>query len=139
MLRAMRGAKLESGRPIALSAADPVNPYGVLLPGCGVPREAANLIVVRGGRVIMALGGRTLVTPAPLDEEGFAVALGALMKMRPKLAIETIDGTPALESDRVYAMAAMRFHSDGRALVYDGLPGPAPARAMVSRAPADQR
>lgn len=138
MLRGMRGANLGS-RPIALSAADPANPYGVLLPGCGVPREAANLIVVRGGRVMMALGGRTLVTPAPLDDEEFAAALGALMKMRAKLAIETIDGTPALESDRVYAMAAMRFHSDGRSLVYDGLPGPAPARAMAPRAQADQR
>jgi hypothetical protein len=30
----------------------------------------------------------------------------------------------------VPAMAAMRFHSDGRALVFDGLPGPAPARAQ---------
>jgi hypothetical protein len=25
-------------------------------------------------------------------------------------------------------LAAMRFHSDGRALVFDGLPGPAPMR-----------
>jgi hypothetical protein len=51
------------------------------------------------------------------------------MTLRPKLTIDTIDGIPALESDRVPVMAAMRFHSDGRALVFDGLPGPAPARA----------
>ena len=30
------------------------------------------------------------------------------------------------------AMAVMRFHSDGRALVYDGLPGPIPARALAA-------
>jgi len=27
----------------------------------------------------------------------------------------------------------MGFHSDGRALVYDGLPGPAPSRASARR------
>jgi hypothetical protein len=55
------------------------------------------------------------------------------MKLRPKLTIETIDDIPALESDRVHAMAAMRFHSDGRSLIYDGLPGPAPSRTLASR------
>ena len=48
---------------------------------------------------------------------------------RGRLHIDTIDEAPALESSRVGLLAAMRFHSDGRALVYDGLPGPAPMRA----------
>jgi hypothetical protein len=62
-------------------------------------------------------------------DESCAGALEALMAFRPKLTIETIDDVPALESDRVTVMAALRFHSDGRALVFDGLPGPTPARA----------
>ena len=116
-------------RWLALSAADPANPYGVLLPGCGITREAGNLIVVRGGRVVLGLTSRALVGGDTLDDETFAGALAALMAFRPKLTIETIDDVPALDSDRVTVMAAMRFHSDGRALVFDGLPGPAPARA----------
>ena len=61
-----------------------------------------------------------------LDESSFRAALTALMKLRPKLTIETISGLPALESNWVSSLAAMGFHSNGRALIYDGLPGPAP-------------
>ena len=32
---------------IAISAVDPANPYGSLLPGCGIAREAGNLIALR--------------------------------------------------------------------------------------------
>jgi hypothetical protein len=106
-----------------------VNPFGVLLPGCGIPREPTNLIVVRAGRVMMGLAGRALITRERLDDQAFAAALTALMKLRPKLVVETLDSVPALESERVAAMAVMGFHSDGRSLVYDGLPGPSPARA----------
>jgi hypothetical protein len=59
--------------------------------------------------------------------------VGALIDLRRKVMVETIDGAAALGSVRVGAMAAMGFHSDGRALVYDGLPGPAPSRASVRR------
>ena len=45
------------------------------------------------------------------------------MRLRPKLTIETIGGVPALESPWVRPLAAMGFHSNGRALIYDGLPG----------------
>ena len=38
--------------------------------------------------------------------------------------------TPFVVAAPLGLMAAMRFHSDGRALVYDGLPGPSPARAI---------
>jgi len=43
-----------------------------------------------------------------------------------------VDGEPALNSTRVGELAAMRFHSDGRSLVYDGLHGPMPARAAAA-------
>ena len=82
---------------------------------------------------MLGLAGRALIEigEAELDPEAFGAALAALIAMRRRIAIETINGRPALESARVGLMAAMRFHSDGRALVYDGLPGPAPARASV--------
>ena len=38
MLRSMRGAAASG--VVAISAADPANPYGSLLPGCGITREA---------------------------------------------------------------------------------------------------
>jgi ATP-dependent Lhr-like helicase len=134
MLRAIRVQHASSEPPIALSATDPANPYGVLLPGCGVSREAGNLIVLRGGHFVLGLAARALVGGDSLDDETFATALTAMMALRPKLTIETIGDAPALDSDRVSVMAAMRFHSDGRALVFDGLPGPTPARAGVQRA-----
>jgi hypothetical protein len=49
--------------------------------------------------------------------------------LKPRITIDSIDGVPALESPRVGILAAMRFHSDGRSLVFDGLHGPAPSRS----------
>ncbi|MGH7986504.1 MAG: DEAD/DEAH box helicase [Candidatus Binataceae bacterium] len=132
MLRAMRGVAANEP-PIALSAADPANPYGVLLPACGISRDASNLVVIRGGRVMLGLSGRSLVS-FNLDEAGFGEALAAMMRLRSKLVLDTIDSEPALASARIELMAAMRFHSDGRSLVYDGLPGPAPRRSHLASA-----
>ncbi len=131
MLAAARAAARE--HPVAVSAADPANPYGAVLPGCGVAREAGNFVVLRAGRAMLGLAGRALVSLDALDDEAFSTAIGALIELKRKVVVETIDGAPALASLRVGAMAAMGFHSDGRALVYDGLPGPAPARAAVRR------
>ena len=140
MLRAMRGANPAREKPVAMSAIDPANPYGAILKGCGVTREATNVVVIRGGRLILALVGHAILTAssidkeaAELDDESFSAAAAALMTTRTKLRVDTIDEVPSLESSRVGLLAAMRFHSDGRALVYDGLPGPAPMR---SRQPA---
>ena len=131
MLAAARNAPRES--PMALSAADPANPYGAVLPGCGVAREAGNFVVLRAGRAMLGLAGRALVSLDALDDEAFSAAVGALIELKRKVVVETIDGAPALESVRVGAMAAMGCHSDGRALVYDGLPGPAPSRVAARR------
>ncbi len=135
-LRAMRGANPAREKPVALNATDPANPYGASLKGCGIAREAGNIVVIRGGRLILALAGHAIMTgpsiekdAEPLDDESFSAAAAALMTTRSKLRIDTIDRAPALESSRVGLLAAMRFHSDGRALVYDGLPGPAPMRS----------
>ncbi len=135
MLRAIRFSSRDQ-KLVAFSAVDPANPYGVLLPGCGIARDPDNLIVLRGGRVMLGLSGRTIYIPASLDSDSMHAGVAALIRLRPILRIETIGEIPALESDYVGIFAAMRFHSDGRALVYDGLPGPVPARALspVARA-----
>ena len=62
MLRATRGLQSAREKPVAMSAVDPANPYGAMLKGCGVAREASNLVVIRGGRLILALVGRAMLT-----------------------------------------------------------------------------
>src|SRR5580692_733458 len=131
MLQAARNLIPAREKPVALSAIDPANPYGAMPPGCGIAREAGNVIVVRAGRVIAGLQGRAMISGAEgdVDDESFGAAVAALMTLKPHFRIDSIDGVPALESPRVGILAAMRFHSDGRSLVFDGLHGPAPARA----------
>jgi ATP-dependent Lhr-like helicase len=133
MLRGERQSN-DPGFPVVISAADPANPFGVLLPGCGVAREADNLLVVQNGRMLAGLAGRALTSSVDADETSFMADIAQLMRLRPRLVLETINGEPALESAHVTTMAAMGFHSDGRALVYDGLPGPAPRRAIANHA-----
>jgi ATP-dependent Lhr-like helicase len=129
MLRGARAIVPARERPLALSAADPANPFGALLPGCGVTRDAANLVVIRAGRVVLGLSARTLIVPAEIDDESFSAGVAAILTVRPRIVLDSVDGAPALTSPRVGLLAAMRFHSDGRSLIYDGLPGPSPLRA----------
>lgn len=128
-LRAARAVNPARERPVALSAIDPANPYGAMLPGCAVSRDASNLVVLRAGRFVLGLAARALVSAGGLDDDGFGAAVAALCAARAKIAVDTIDAAPALRSARVGLLASMRFHSDGRALVFDGLHGPVPARA----------
>ncbi|HEY2106298.1 MAG TPA: hypothetical protein VGH29_10970, partial [Candidatus Binataceae bacterium] len=130
MLRAIRTTP-PSHQIVAVCAVDPANPFGAAMPGCGIPREPGNVIVIEDGRPIMGLAGRDLICFAGLDSERFSAAVATILKPRRKLRVDTVDGEPALNSARVGELAAMRFHSDGRSLVYDGLPGPLPARAAA--------
>ncbi len=50
MLRAARTVNPAREAPVALSAADPANPYGAMLPGCGIARGSSNVVVLRGDR-----------------------------------------------------------------------------------------
>ena len=115
--------------PVALAASDPANPFGAALAGCGVAREADNVLVFAAGQPLLGLAGRELRLLREIEPEQLALALTAIIRLRPRLRLERIDGQPALQSPAVVALAAEGFHSDGRALVYDGLPGPLPARA----------
>jgi ATP-dependent Lhr-like helicase len=133
MLRAARTLIPAREKPVALSAIDPANPYGAMIPGCGIAREAGNVVVIRAGRVVAGLQGRAMVAAGDdsLDDESFSAAVAAILALKPRIAIDSIDGVAALESPRVGILAAMRFHSDGRSIVFDGLHGPVPGR--VSR------
>ena len=64
MLRAMRNLNPAREKPFALCAIDPANPYGAILPGCGIAREASNLVVIRAGNLVAGLAGRALVRSA---------------------------------------------------------------------------
>jgi ATP-dependent helicase Lhr and Lhr-like helicase len=136
-LRAAR-ARIHSEALVAISAADPANPYGAALPGCGVAREPANLLAIRAGRPVLGLAGRALLNLVEQSEQEFGAALHAMITLRSRIVVQTIDGRRALDSDRVDLMASMGFHSDGRALVYDGLLGPRPGR-MTNRLATDAR
>ncbi len=131
MLRAARSLNPAREKPVALSAIDPANPYGAVIAGCGIAREAGNVVVIRAGHVIAGLQGRAMITvgEGACDDESFSAAVAAILALKPRIAIDSIDGGAALQSPRVGILAAMRFHSDGRSLVFDGLHGPIPARA----------
>jgi len=129
-VRAGAGRSRAEG-PVALAAQDPANPIGAALAGCAVTREADNVLVFAGGLPLIGIVGRELRMLKETTPEQLASALREITRLRPRLALERIDGQPALQSSAVAALAGAGFHSDGRALIYDGLPGPLPARARA--------
>ncbi len=116
-----------------LSALDPANPYGALLPWPAVearagmtPRRSAgaSVILVAGRPVLyLAAGGRSLVSfPESITTEGgeLPLALGVLHRLsgrgRRRLLIRQIDGRPALQSPVREPLLAAGFELDYDAL-----------------------
>mgnify|MGYP001814568216 FL=1 len=117
-----------------LSAVDPANPYGALLPwpetGGGArfaPKRLAGawVILVAGKPVLyLSAGGRHLTTfPGSFSEQGgeLGLALAALRCLprggrRRHLLVQTIDGEPAIRSFLREAMLAAGFEPDYDAL-----------------------
>ena len=66
MLRETRRAAA-TGTFVALSAADPLNLVGTVLPGARVPSLASNRIVYRDGAVVATLAGGTIEWLQQLD------------------------------------------------------------------------
>ena len=130
----------------ALSAIDPANPYGALLPwpetgagtaGSAPKRSSGAWVILVAGRPVLYLGsgGRTLTSfPGSIDPEGneLALALAALQALpgrgRKRLLIQQIDGIPALDSPLRAALLAAGFEPDYDALV-PRLPGLPPRSA----------
>ncbi|EGV17603.1 DNA glycosylase AlkZ-like family protein [Thiocapsa marina] len=115
-----------------LAAIDPANPYGALLPwpdlGGGPPpkRISGAYLILVAGKPVLYLGsaGRQLTRfPSSISEEGgeLPLALAALHRLpqrgRKRLAIQQIDGLPALESPLREALLHAGFESDYDALV----------------------
>jgi ATP-dependent Lhr-like helicase len=136
------GGPSERPRTLVIAAADPAQPYGAALRWPrreGQERSPARvagayvvlvddqpvLYVERGGRSLVTLaaaGERPPAAPAPGREPDAAYeALGALAAAVragrvPRLALERIDGEPALSSPLAAALLELGFHSGPRRL-----------------------
>src|SRR5690606_16580303 len=124
-LRALR-APDEDHTVVVLSALDPANPFGWLLPwpvrgddrsGAGPRRVAGASVVLVGGDAVLYLdkGGKRLVTfPAADDLERMTAAARALVDVAARhrgrmLRVETIDGEPARGSRFAAALRSADF------------------------------
>jgi hypothetical protein len=122
----LRAARQSERRDLlVLSVADPANLYGPVFP-CPLTRRAESLIVLEGGRPILALEGSTLRPLAALPEETLDRAIRALTAERRgrRLTIEKWDEGPVLDSPVERPLRDAGFYSDGLRLIFDGYTGP---------------
>jgi ATP-dependent Lhr-like helicase len=117
----------ERPRTLVLAAADPAQPYGAALPWpkrVGQDRRPAR---VAGAYVVIVAdlpvlyverGGRGLVTltDAPPGEALRALAEAVRARRLGKLALERIDGEPAIASELVGTLVELGFHPGPRKL-----------------------
>jgi ATP-dependent helicase Lhr and Lhr-like helicase len=130
-LRELRG---RDDRPVlVLSAVDPANPYGWLLPwptrdeGGAARRVAGATVVLVGGEAALYLdrGARRLLTfPAADDPEVALMAARALTEVARRrrgklLRIESIDGQAARTSNVAATLRKADFTSDPRGLILE--------------------
>jgi ATP-dependent Lhr-like helicase len=129
-LRRVRDGEAESDASVVvLSATDPANPYGWLLPwpavageaGHGPRRAAGAVVVLVEGLPVLYLdrNGRRLRTFADAKEEQLARALPALEQVartRPRraLALERVDGDPATDSGLTPLLREAGFREEYR-------------------------
>ncbi len=139
-LRARAGGGDDS-RPLVLAAVDPAQPYGAALawpkrpdasqsahphatPSARRPaRTAGAYVVLAGGEPIVYVerGGRALQTLVAADDPRLAPALTALVeyvragKIK-RVALEKVDGEPAMSSSLAPALAALGFQEGPRRL-----------------------
>ncbi len=132
-LRAVKN--VDEREVLVLSAIDPANPYGWLLPWpyrdeehkTGPRRVAGASVVLVDGVVAMFVdkGGRRLVTfPAADDPDVAVMAARALSTVAKRqrgklLRIEKIDGAPARTSPLAESLRAAAFTSDPRGLMLE--------------------
>ncbi len=117
----------ERARTLVLAAADPAQPYGAALPWPKRESLQRRPARVAGAYVVMVedepalyveRGGRGLVTLADeaLQEALQALAEAVLGGRIGNLALERIDGEPAMGSELVGALVELGFHSGPRRL-----------------------
>ncbi|HTU94589.1 MAG TPA: DEAD/DEAH box helicase, partial [Solirubrobacteraceae bacterium] len=138
-LRARGGAGASAGAgddasPLVLAAVDPAQPYGAALPWPKRPggeersarrpaRVAGAYVVLAGGDPIVYLerGGRALQTLVAAADPRIEVALSALVeRVRAgaikRVALEKVDGEPAMSSPLAPALLALGFQEGPRRL-----------------------
>jgi ATP-dependent Lhr-like helicase len=114
--------------PLVLAAVDPAQPYGAALPwpkGAGrrPARSAGAYVVMAGGDPILYLerGGRALQTLVEAGDGRLSPALAALVDhvrsgAIKRLALEKVDGQPAMGSTLAPALTALGFQEGPRRL-----------------------
>jgi len=123
----------ERQNALVIAAADPAQPYGAALPWPKRESQERRPARVAGAYVVMVgdepilyveRGGRGLVTiapvvarePEPLHEGLCALAEAVRAGRVPKLALERIDGEPAIGSALEQTLLELGFHSGPRKL-----------------------
>jgi len=127
-LRAARDADADAAGPpvVVLSAIDPANPYGAILPWPteGARRAAGAKVVLAHGEPVFFVerGGKKLRLLAPVDDALLPAALAALKRIAAarrhrQLRIEEVDGVPALHSPHAPLLERGGFRIEPGALV----------------------
>ena len=128
----LRAQSERDEQPIVLAAVDPAQPFGAVLPwparddgseGRRPSRSAGAYVVLAGGDPVLYLerGGRALQTLVGADDPRLEQALAALVehvqrgRMR-RVALEKVDGAPALGSPIAAALIAHGFQEGPRRL-----------------------
>jgi ATP-dependent Lhr-like helicase len=115
---------------LVLSAVDPAQPYGGVLPwpsrgdsGRGPARTAGAYVVLVGGEPVLYLerGGKGLQTLVAADDHRLGLALAALVAevgrgRIKRIALEKIDGEPAMSSPLAALLSAAGFEQGPRRL-----------------------
>ncbi|MEA2214340.1 MAG: ATP-dependent helicase Lhr and Lhr-like helicase [Solirubrobacteraceae bacterium] len=131
-LRARAGDQDE--RPLLLAAVDPAQPYGAALPwpkahdedaalGRRPSRTAGAYVVLAGGDPVLYLerGGRALQTQVATTDSRLEPALATIVEAVrsgriKRLALEKVDGQPAMSCPLAPALAALGFQEGPRRL-----------------------
>ncbi len=123
----LRAPDADEPRPFVLAAADPAQPYGAGLawpPGSHAPaRRAGAYVVLLGGRPIVSVetGGHSLwlhdaAAAADVERALEALAVAVRDGQVPRLALERIDGAPALDAALVGTLVGLGFRPGPRRL-----------------------
>jgi ATP-dependent Lhr-like helicase len=120
----LRSQRSETEPPLVLSAVDPAQPFGAALrwPERGkTARVAGAYVVLSGGEPILYLerGGKGLQTLVGADDPRLEAALEALVErvktgQIKRLALEKVDGEPALGSRFTALLVALGFQEGPR-------------------------
>jgi ATP-dependent Lhr-like helicase len=127
----LRGLEPEEQTPVVVSAVDPAQPYGAALPwparegdtGRRLARIAGAHVVLGGGEPVLYLerGGRALQTLVDGEDARLEHALGALVeevreRRIKRMALEEVDGVPAMASALAPLLIALGFQEGPRRL-----------------------